>query len=206
MSKPLPGDVVEAFVVLGVATVYEASDLPCALDPALRPAWPGARLCGAAFTVRCHPGDNLAVHRAVEHAAPGDVLVVQAGGHIAGYWGEVLTVAAQARGIAGLVIDGGLRDVKALQRLGFPAFSRGVGVFRTVKHEPGELGVPVVVGGVHVEPGDLVLGDADGVLALPREKLAQVLQAARERGAKERTILERIRKGESTTDIYGWRW
>ncbi len=205
MSEPVDREALAELAALGVATVYEASGVSGALDPAIRPVWPGARLCGPAYTVRCHPGDNLAVHRALERAATGQVLVVQAAGHLAGYWGEILTVAAQVRGVAGLVIDGGVRDVDALRQLGFPAFARGVGIFRTVKHESGELEVPVVVGGVLLEPGDLILGDTDGVLALPRAQLNAALDAARKRQARERDYLHRIRNGELTLDIYGFR-
>jgi len=195
----------DALRALGVATVYEASGIPCALDPAIKPVWPGARLCGPAFTVRCHPGDNLPIHCALERVAPGDVLVIQAGGHLAGYWGEILTIAAQMRRVAGVVIDGGVRDTEALQGNGFPVFARGAAVFRTVKRDPGETGVPVVTGGVLVAPGDVVLGDADGVLALPADRLDAVLQAARERHSREQTYLERIRQGELTLDVLGFR-
>lgn len=205
MSESLSRELLLELLSLGVATLYEASNLPCALDAAIKPVWPGARLAGPAFTVRCHPGDNLALHHALAQARPGDVLVVQAGGLVAGYWGEVMAVAAQARGIAGLVIDGGVRDVDELQRLGFPAFARGVAVFRTAKHEAGELGAPVVVGGVRVEPGDVVVGDSDGVLALAPSRLEATLAAGRARREKERGVLERLRRGELTIDIYGWR-
>lgn len=109
---------------LGTATVYEASGLDCALDPAIRPAWRGASVTGPAFTVACPAGDNLAVHRALESVSPGNVLVVAAGGALFGYWGEVLTVAARARGVVGLVIDGGVRDAAAVECLAFPVRAR----------------------------------------------------------------------------------
>ncbi len=205
MTAGTTPEIADAFRRLGVATVYEGSGVPCALDPAIKPVWAGAGLCGPAFTIRCHPGDNLAIHRALEQVPPGEVLVVQAGGHLAGYWGEILTVAAQVRGVAGLVIDGGLRDVDALQRLRFPAFARGAAVFRTVKFEPGDLAVPLVVAGVIVEPGDLVLGDADGVLSVPRARIPSVLEAARRRADRETHYLERIRNGELTLDVLGLR-
>jgi 4-hydroxy-4-methyl-2-oxoglutarate aldolase len=190
---------------LGVATLYEASGLPCALDPSIRPLWPGARLCGPAFTVRCQPGDNLAIHYAVEQVPPGCVLVVDVGGHLAGYWGEVLTVAAQVRGVAGLVIDGGVRDAEAIQRRRFPTFARGTAVFHTAKHDKGQIQVPVVIGGVQITPGDLVVGDGDGVLALPADQLERILQLGTQREAKEQRLMERLEKGESTLDIFGFR-
>jgi 4-hydroxy-4-methyl-2-oxoglutarate aldolase len=193
------------FLELGTSTVYEASGLACAMDAGIRPAWARARLCGTAFTVRCVPGDNLVIHQALDHVTPGEVLVVQAGGTMFGYWGEVLTRAALARGVAGLVIDGGLRDVDALESLAFPAFSRGASMLGTTKRFPGELGVALTVGGVLVSRGSLVLADRDGVLALPRERIEPTLRAARERRAKELAIIERIGAGESTLDLYGLR-
>jgi 4-hydroxy-4-methyl-2-oxoglutarate aldolase len=190
---------------LGSATVYEASGGEGALDPAIAPVWRGARVCGPALPVACGYGDNLAIHRALEHVPPGVVLVVNAQGHLAGYWGEVLAVAAQARGVAGLVIDGGVRDTEALERLGFPVFARGRSIRGTVKHEPGRIGEPVVVGGVWVQAGDIVLGDADGVALIRAERLQEVLEASRARAAREERIMERLRAGELTLDLLGLR-
>ena len=205
MGVTISTEIFQALRDLGVATVYEAAGAIGALDPAIRPVWPGARLCGPAFTVRCHPGDNLPIHRALEFVSPGDVLVVQVGGLLGGYWGGILSVAAQVRGVAGLIIDGGVRDSEEMGRLRFPAFARGTGVFRTVKHEPGELQVPIVVGGVLVHPGDVIIADSDGVMALPHQRVQEALEAARKREATERAYLERIRNGELTMDIYGFR-
>jgi 4-hydroxy-4-methyl-2-oxoglutarate aldolase len=194
-----------AFRALGVATVHEASKLDNAVDPLIHAIWDGAVVCGPAFTVRCVPGDNLPIHLSLAEVSAGDVLVVDAGGQIGGYWGEILTVAAQERGAAGLVIDGGVRDTRDLKELGFPVFARGVGVRGTVKRDKGELRKPVTVGGVRIEPGDLVLGDADGVVSVPHARIADVLSAAREREAREHSVIERIRRGELTADIYGFR-
>lgn len=176
-----------------------------ALDPGIRPAWPGARVVGPAFTVRCHVGDNLAIHRAVERADKGHVLVIDVGRHLAGYWGEILTVAAEVRGIAGVVIDGGLRDTEAMQRHGFGAFARGTALYRTAKNEAGELGVPVVVGGVEIAPGDFVVGDSDGVVAIAAADVSEVVAAARGHAQREASALERIRAGETTLDALGLR-
>jgi 4-hydroxy-4-methyl-2-oxoglutarate aldolase len=195
----------EELLRLGSATVYEASGADGGLDPGIGPAWPGARVCGPALPVACSPGDNLAIHRALEVAEPGVVLVVDARGHLAGYWGEVLAVAAQARRVAGLLIDGGVRDTDALERLAFPAFARGRSIHRTVKHEPGRVGEPVVVGGVLVRAGDVVVADADGVVVVRAERLAEVLDASLARVAKEERIMERLRGGELTLDLLGLR-
>jgi 4-hydroxy-4-methyl-2-oxoglutarate aldolase len=196
---------VDDWLSLGASTVYEASGLPCALSPALRPVWEGARLCGPALTVRCAPGDNLGIHRAVELASPGSVLVVDAGGVLVGYWGEVLTRAARKQGVAGLVIDGAVRDIDALESLQFPVFARGVSMLATTKAHPGSIGEAIVVEGTLVENGSLVLADRDGVLAVPVAEIEQTAASARARQEKERGYFGRIDAGESTLDIYGWR-
>jgi 4-hydroxy-4-methyl-2-oxoglutarate aldolase len=184
------------------ATLYEASGLPIACDPGLRPAWPGAGLAGPAYTVRGVGGDNMALHNAVVTAPAGHVLVVDVQGAAHGHWGEVLAVAAQVRGLVGLVIDGGVRDVDELARLEFPVFARTVTVLGTAKHHPGELGVPVTVGGVTVRTGDLVVGDSDGVVALPHEHIESIVARADARVAKERRILDQLRAGRTTLELY----
>ncbi len=204
MAVEIASEVLEGLKQCGVATVYEAGGGTGALDAAIKPVWKHARVAGPAYTVRCHPGDNLPLHRALEQASAGDVIVAQVGGLLGGYWGGVMTVAAQARGIAGLVIDGGVRDSEELEKLGFPVWARGVGVFRTVKHEPGVLQEPLLAGGVLINPGDIILGDSDGVMAIPRAKAQQFLEAARKREAAEAGYVERLRKGETTMDIYGF--
>lgn len=190
---------------LGTATLYEASGLDCDLDPRIRPAWPGARVCGTALPVRTAAADNLPVHRAVEQAGPGDVLVVDGRGAACGYWGEVLAVAARRRGVLGLVIDGGVRDVDELAGLEFPAFSRHVAVRRTAKDDPGTVGDPIELGGRPVHRGDLVVADADGVLILPAAEVPRIHAAATGRARAEAGYLERLRAGELTLDIYGLR-
>jgi 4-hydroxy-4-methyl-2-oxoglutarate aldolase len=201
----LGADLREELLRLGSATVYEASGAEGALDPAIAPVWPGARVCGPALPVQCSPGDNLAVHLAMEAAESGVVLVVDARGHLAGYCGEVLGVAAQARGVLGLVIDGGVRDSDALERLGFPVFARGRSIARTVKHEPGRVGDPVVAGGALVRLGDVVVADADGVVVVRAERVTEVLEASRARVAKEDQVMARLRGGELTLDLLGLR-
>lgn len=202
---PLADEQLGELAGFGAATVYEASGLDCSLDPALRPVWPGARLAGRALPVRTHPADNLPLHLALEQARSGDVLVVDGREELCGYWGEVLAVAAQARGVAGLVIDGGVRDVVEQERLGFPVFARGVSVRRTGKAHAGIVGAPVTVAGVHVRPGDAVVADADGVVVLPAEAVTGTLEASRTRIAKETAYMQRLRAGELTLDLYGFR-
>jgi 4-hydroxy-4-methyl-2-oxoglutarate aldolase len=205
MSPSLEPAVAARLLELGTATLYEASGIDFILDAALRPVWPGARVCGTALPLRASPEDNLALHLAVERAQPGDVLVADAGGLACGYWGEILAVAAQVRGVAGLVVDGGVRDVDRLAELRFPVWSRWISVRRTAKERHEGVGVTTVVAGVAVEPGDVVVADADGVIVLPSARVDEIAAAGEERLAKEDGFLERIRAGESTVDLFGLR-
>jgi len=170
------------------ATLYEASGLPIALDPHIRAAWSGARLSGPAFTVQGRGGDNLALHHAVLAAPAGSVLVVDADGAQHGHWGEVLAVAAQQRGIVGLLIDGGVRDRDEQCQRGFPVFSRNDSILGTGKSYPGVLGQPVVLGGITIATGDLVVGDTDGVVAIAEFEVHRVLAAADARVAHEQDV------------------
>jgi 4-hydroxy-4-methyl-2-oxoglutarate aldolase len=204
-TDPTDSAVAAELLALGSATVYEAAREECFLPYTLRPAWAGARVAGPALPVRTAPADNLPLHLAVAAARPGQVLVVAAQGEPCGYWGEVLTVAAQQRGIAGLLIDGGVRDTAALAALDFPTFSSSIAIRTTVKNDPGTVGEPIVLGGVTVHDGDLVVADEDGVVVLPAGRVDAVLTAARQRQQAERRYLDRIRQGELTLDIYGFR-
>ncbi len=175
------------------------------MDHAIKPIAIGTSVAGRVFTARCHAGDNLAIHRAVAAAEPGDVLVVDAGGHEAGYWGEVLAVAAQARGIRGLIIDGGVRDSAALKRRGFPVWARGVSIQGTVKVTVGAIGKPITCGGVSVRTGDYVLADDDGVVIIPHERAEEVIELARQRVEKEADLMQRLAAGELTLDLLNLR-
>lgn len=192
-------------LALGSATLYEASERDCWLDCAFRPAWPGAQMVGRALPVLAAEGDNLALHFGIEAAGPGDVLVVDAGGAPFGYWGEVMAVAAQNRGAAGLVIDGGVRDTHRLEELSFPAFSSHIAIRGTVKKWPGMVGAPVTLRGRQIHRGDLVVADRDGIAVLPAGEAQAIIAAARERAAKEEMYMARLRTGESTMDLYGFR-
>lgn len=192
------------FLAFDPATLYEASGLRNMVDPAIRPAWPGARVCGRAFTVVCTPGDNLGLHQAVSLASPGDVLVATTSCHLAaGAWGEILTVAAQVRGIGGLVIDGAVRDIAAIAQLGFPIFSRGLAIGSCTKKHPGVLGQPVDFGGVTVRAGDVVFGDADGLVILEQERVDEIFELASQRQGREAVIIDQLRAGKTTLEILG---
>ena len=194
---------IAAALELGTATLGKALGQPCWTDGSIRPIWPGARLAGPAFTVRTTAADNLALHRALVHASRGDVLVVAAGGIAAGFWGEILSVAAMESGVAGLVIDGGVRDTARIEQLGFPVFARCVAIAETAKADPGEISVPVTIGGLSIAPGDLVVADADGVVAIPSAELEGVIERGTEIASREAVILGRIRRGQSTIEALG---
>ena len=197
-----PADTARALLELGSATIGESGGIPMA--PRIRPVWPGARLAGPACPVGCVAGDNLAIHVAVATAAAGSVLVVDASAvPERGYWGEVLTTGAEAAGLAGLVIDGGVRDVAALEAHRFPVMSALVALRGATKHGPGAVGEPVVVGGVRVGAGDWVVGDADGVAVVARARLDAVIEAGRARAAKEEAMFRDLRAGRTTLDLLG---
>lgn len=185
---------------LGAATLGESGGEP--MSPRVRAAWPGARLAAPAFTVQCPPGDNLAIHVGVATAPAGSALVVQVDGiPERGYWGEVLSTAAEARGIAGIVIDAGVRDVDALRHHGFPVFSSCIALRGAVKEAGGEVGGTVRVGDVAVRTGDWVVGDADGVVVIASSALDSVLAAGRARAEKEEGLFARLRDGATTIQL-----
>jgi 4-hydroxy-4-methyl-2-oxoglutarate aldolase len=187
---------------LGTSTLFEASGLAHgATDIAIRPVWPGAAVAGPAFPLECAPGDNLAIHVAMEKAPCGSVLVVAAGGFVAGYWGEVLTVAAEAAGIAGLVIDGGVRDIAALRARRFPVFARGVSMRGTLKASVPSVGLPIHFTGTPVAAGDLVVADDDGVLVIPRDRVASTLARGQARADKEARMMEALAGGRTTLEL-----
>jgi 4-hydroxy-4-methyl-2-oxoglutarate aldolase len=165
---------------------------------------PGATIAAPAYPVGCTPGDNLAVHVAVTKAPRGSVLVVDVG-QVAdrGYWGEVLTTAAEAAGLVGLVLDGGVRDVAALEAHGFPVFSAAIALTGATKDKPGTVGQPVRVGGVVVSRGDWVVGDVDGVTFVAADAVDEVLAAGRAREAKEAGFFEALRGGGTTVELLG---
>ena len=167
-----------------------------AVGPALRPYHRGGALIGSALTVRTRPGDNLMVHKAIDMAEPGDVIVVDAGGDLTNaIIGEIMTTLAQSRGVAGFVIDGAVRDLDAIAASSFPVYARGITHRGPYKDGPGEINVTVMVGGQTIAPGDIVAGDADGVLAVPRREAPRVAELARAQMDREATMLRAIAEG-----------
>jgi len=191
-----------AFAQLGASTLGESGGQPMAAR--LKAAWPGARISAPAYPVTCAAGDNLAIHVAVAEAPSGSVIVASVGAEPArGYWGEVLTTGAEARGIVGLVIDGGVRDATALEAHGFPVFSSMIALKGATKELPGRVGGQALVGDVLVREGDWIVADADGVTVVPFAALDDVLAAGQAREAKEAGFFDALRKGTTTVELLG---
>ncbi len=204
ITRP-PQHLIEELSRFDTATVHEASGGIGALESSIKPVDPKSRLCGPAVTVAGRPGDNLMLHKAIYVAERGDVLVVTVGAFAeAGPWGEIMTVAARVRGIAGLVIDGSIRDSIAIRELGFAAFSKGLCIRGTTKDSLGYINHPVVIGGITVHPGDVILGDADGVVVVARNDLAEVVEKCKIRKEKEEKIKKDLQMGKSTLELYGF--
>ena len=199
-------EVIKTLGEQGSATISEAQGRTGLLNPYMRPIYPSARVAGSAVTVSCQPGDNLMIHAAIEVCQPGDVLVVTTTSESTdGMFGELLATSCQAHGIRGLVIDAGVRDVTDLTALEFPVWAKAISAQGTVKATPGSVNVEVVCAGAIIRPGDVIVGDQDGVVVVKRETAAEVAILGQQRIEKEQKSRERLKAGELGVDFYGLR-
>ncbi len=195
-------ELIKSFQEIGTATVHEASGRKGAVDYRIKPIAPGVRLCGPAFTVQCHPGDNLMLHKALERAQPGDILVTSTGGnHEFGYWGGLMATSAVAKKLGGLAIDGCIRDSSEIIQMRFPIFCRGFNIRGTTKTVLGLINHPTIFGGVLVQPGDLILGDDDGMVVVERMACEAVLEKSIKRIEAEHIKSEKLKAGITSVEL-----
>lgn len=186
----------------GTATLHEAQGRRGAMHPSIKPVDNAMSMCGPAFTAICAPRDNIMLQVAINYAKKGDVLVISAGNYVeAGFFGDVLGNACKAKGLGGLVIDAGVRDSANLRELGFPVFSLGISIRGTVKETLGPINMPVIIGGVLIEPGDIIRGDADGVCVVKRAEADEIAKASEAREAAEADYIAQYKAGKSVIEV-----
>ena len=188
------------------ATICEALGNKGFLPSGIKPIAKDMKVCGPAYTIQTMPRDNVLLHRAYAYAQSGDVLIANCSGfYEAGYWGDLMSLGAKTKGINGLVIDACVRDADDIEAMGFPVFSRGLCIRGTSNHGDGTLNEPIIIGDVLINPGDVVVGDRDGVVIVPQNKIEETIEKAMAREAKEERTRAELRKGRVSIEIYGWR-
>jgi 4-hydroxy-4-methyl-2-oxoglutarate aldolase len=187
------------------ATLHEALGRYGNLPSGIKPISPKMKICGPAFTVKTMPRDNVLLHRAYAYAQAGDVIVANCSGfYEAGYWGDLMSLGAKTKGINGLVIDGCVRDADDIEAMGFPVFSRGLCILGTSNHGDGTLNEPIIMGDWVVNPNDIIVGDRDGVVVIPQNRVEEAIEKAYARELKEENVRIELRKGLNSLQIYGW--
>ena len=195
-------EIIKAFAKIPTSTISDAMGRCGAMSSDMKPVFPGAKVCGSAFTVRVYANDNLMVHLALKEARPGDILIIDSGGYTqCALWGELMSFSARCRGLGGTVIDGGVRDKDAIAELGYPVFSRTIIPVGTHKSNIGSICKPVSCDGVPIFPGDIIVGDSDGVVVVPLDQASVVLENTRAIIGREHQMRKRIEKGELIFDI-----
>jgi len=198
-------DLIHSLSRFSSATIHEALGKWGNLPSAIKPIHPKMRICGPAYTVKTMPRDNVLLHRAYAYAEPGDVIVANCSGmYEAGYWGDLMSLGAKTRGIAGLVIDGCVRDADDIEAMGFPVFSRGLCIRGTSNFGEGTLNEPILMGDFMVNPGDIIVGDRDGVVVVPKERIQEAIDKSMAREEKEENVRKQLRAGKTSLEIYGW--
>ena len=198
-------DLIKALSKFSTATIHEALGKYGNLPSAIKPINATMKICGPAYTVKTMPRDNVLLHRAYAYAKPGDVIVADCSGfYEAGYWGDLMSLGAKTKGIAGLVIDGCVRDADDIEAMNFPVFSRGLCIRGTSNFGEGTLNEPIVMGDFVVNPGDIIVGDRDGVVVVPQNRIEEAIEKSIAREAKEENVRVQLRAGKTSLEIYGW--
>lgn len=198
-------DLIKQISQFSAATIHEALGKQGCLPSFIKPINPKMKVCGPAYTVKTMPRDNVLLHRAYAYAKQGDVIIANCSGfYEAGYWGDLMSLGAKTKGINGLVIDGCVRDAYEIEAMDFPVFSRGLCIQGTSNHGDGFLNEPIIIGDVLINPGDLVIGDRDGVVIVPQNRIEEAIEKSIAREAKEENVRKQLREGKTSLQIYGW--
>jgi 4-hydroxy-4-methyl-2-oxoglutarate aldolase len=198
-------NIIEELSKFSAATLHEALGKTGNLPSAIKPIAAGMKVCGPAYTVKTMPRDNILLHRAYAYAKPGDVIIADCSGfYEAGYWGDLMSLGAKTKGINGLVIDGCVRDADDIEAMGFNVFSRGLCIRGTSNYGEGTLNEPITIGEILINPGDIIVGDRDGVVVVPQSRITEAIEKSKAREAKEENVRKQLREGKTSIEIYGW--